>query len=404
MRFDGNVFWKQRLAVASKEFFKYTRYIFNGHFLLVLIFLLGAIAYYYQDWVKTLEPDFPATVLMAVVLSLVITYSPIYTFLMEADGVFLLPLEKRMKPYFEKALKLSFVLQIYGLALGLAVFMPMYAQVAGATLKTFILFFIVMAILKWINLLIRWRIQYFGEPSIHRMDSIVRYFVNGVFLYFMFNKANVLFLIPVVLILCGLYLSYVIQTKNKGLKWEFLISQDEKRLMAFYRLANLFTDVPKLKDRIKERKWLNWFISFISYRHENSYMYLFVQTFFRSGDYFGLFIRLTVIGMIGLGFFTYGYGQLLFAILFLYLTGFQLLPIFKHHDNKLWLAIYPLEGKLKWNSFRKLLTVLLIVQTLLFSIPFFLKGEWTISTLFIAIGFLFSIFFSFVYAKRKVQP
>lgn len=403
MRFDGNVFWKQRFAILSKEIVKYTRYIFNGHFVIALIFLLGALAYYYQEWVKTLNPDFPAAILMAAVLSLIVTYSPIYTFLMEADCVFLIPLENEMKPYFEKAIKMSFTLQLYGLAIGLAIFMPMYAQVKGGNFKSFLIFLIVMSALKWINLLIRWRVQFFVDTNIHRIDSVVRYFVNGVFLYLMFNQASILFLIPVALILCVLYFYYLMQTKNKGLKWEFLILQDERRLMSFYRLANLFTDVPKLKDRIKERKWLNWIISSISYKHENSYMYLFVHTFIRSGDYFGLFIRLTAIGIIGLAFFTYGYGDLVFAILFLYLTGFQLLPLWKHHENKLWLAIYPVEENLKWDSFKKLLSVILIVQTLFFAIPFFMKEEWTIACLFIASGVVFSILFSFVYAKRKVH-
>ena len=42
-----------------------------------------------------------------------------------------------------------------------------------------------------------------------------------------------------------------------GLKWDLLIAQEEKRMASFYRLANLFTDVPKLKDTVKRRKWLD---------------------------------------------------------------------------------------------------------------------------------------------------
>ena len=52
----------------------------------------------------------------------------------------------------------------------------------------------------------------------------------------------------------GLYVYYKQQTKEKGLKWEFLIEQDESRMTSFYRLANLFTDVPKLKNQVKTEK------------------------------------------------------------------------------------------------------------------------------------------------------
>ena len=106
-------------------------------------------------------------------------------------------------------------------------------------------------------------------------------------------------------ILLGLYLYYKQQTKEKGLKWEYLIDQDERRMTSFYRLANLFTDVPKLKNRVKRRKWLDSLLVRIPFRQDQSFPFLFTRTFLRSGDYWGLFVRLTLIGAGAIYFLTF---------------------------------------------------------------------------------------------------
>ncbi|MDZ5470213.1 ABC transporter permease [Bacillus sp. 31A1R] len=401
--FDANKLWKERLGTASKELGKYFRYIFNGHIVIVLVFLLGTVAFYYQEWVKTLTPEFPAAILMALFLAVLLTYSPIYSFLKEADKIFLLPLENRLEPYFKSSIILSFFIQVYFLVLGLGVFMPIYAQVNNGDFGSFFMFLLSLCAVKFINILIKWRVQYYVEVNVHLVDSLIRYCLNGVFLFLLFSNAGYLFLGLIFVIYLCLYLYYRSQTMLKGLKWEFLIEQEERRMMSFYRLANLFTDVPKLKDRVKRRKWLDFISASIPYKQDQTFLHLFVNTFIRGGDYLGLFVRLTVIGGLGLYLVTFGYGQILFVILFLYLTGFQLLPLWNHHQNKLWIQLYPVKDKIKGQSFQKLMVRLLGAQVILLSIPLFLKGEWVIAGLSIIAGMLFSFFFVFVYSKNKLQ-
>lgn len=401
--FDEKVLWKQRFGRTSKELSKYLRYIFNGHIVIVLVFLLGTAAFYYQEWISTLSQSFPVSTIMAALIGLVLTYTPIYTFLMEADRIFLIPLEERLGGYFQRSMVVSFVVQLYLLIMGLAVLMPLYAHVHNGSYSKFLPFLLIVAIVKILNLMIRWRVQYYVDINIHKIDSVVRYFVNGVFLYLLFAQANILFFIPVVLIYIVLYGVYYSQTKQRGLKWEFLIEQEERRMMSFYRLANMFTDVPKLRDQVKRRKWLDWISSFLKYRTDGVYTHLFVHTFIRGGDFLGLFIRLTVIGMLALYFITFGNGQILFVLLFLFLTGFQLLPLWNHHQNKIWLNLYPVREELKGESFQKVLVVLLFIQSFLLSIPLFLKAEWFIGLVSIAAGFVFSYIFVFVYNRNKLK-
>jgi ABC-2 type transport system permease protein len=188
-----------------------------------------------------------------------------------------------------------------------------------------------------------------------------------------------------------------------GLKWEQLIEGEEKRMANFYRLANLFTDVPKVKDTVKRRKYLDFFISKIPFLQERTYLYLFGRTFLRSSDYLGLFVRLTIIGALAIYFISFGIGQLVLALLFLYLTGFQLLPLWNHHQNKLWIDLYPVSQQDKTNSFHFLLMIILVLQSLIFALFILIKGVWLDSLLVVGVGLVFSYLFVYVYSKIRLK-
>jgi ABC-2 type transport system permease protein len=350
-----------------------------------------------------LSADFPAAWLMALILALVLAYSPIQTFLTEADKIFLLPLETKLSIYFKRSIWFSTALQSYVLLLVLAVLMPLHVKINDADFKSFFGLLLLLVFVKWLNIMIRWKVQYNIEASLKMIDSIVRFSINAVLLYFVFSGANLIFQAVPAMILVLLYVYYQSQTKEKGLKWEQLIEDEERRMNAFYRVANLFTDVPKLRDRIKRRIWLDWLINFIPYRQDLSYSHLYLRTFFRSGDYFGLLIRLTAIGGAALYFFTYGPGQIVMALLFIYLTGFQLLPLWNHHGNKLWVSLYPVVEKDKKRSFTTLFVIILGFQSVVFSAIVLVKGEYMLSALLLAIGLAFSWFFVYFYSQRRLK-
>lgn len=400
--FDEKKLWQDRFGRSSRELGKYLKYILNGHFVIVLVFLIGTAAYYYQEWVKNLSPDFPAAPIMAIPLAILLTYSPIYTFLLEADRVYLLPLETKLKGYFTRSLIVSFVVQIYLLLMGLGIFMPIYARVNNGNFHAFFYFLLAMTIVKVLNLLIRWRIQYHVESRVHATDSVVRYFINVIFLYFLFSNANLIFLVIVILILVILNLYFQKATASKGLKWELLISLEERRMESFYRLANLFTDVPKLKDRVKRRRWLDPLYELLQYGQNQTYAQLFTRTFIRSGDYLGLFFRLTFICYLFLYFVSNEYGQIITAILFLYLTGFQLLPLWNHYQNKLWIELYPVKDGQRQSTFLKLLTNVLNLQTFFLSLAPFIQGRIGTGVAVLATGFLFTYGFVYLYCRNKI--
>jgi ABC-2 type transport system permease protein len=401
--FDVKKLWKERFNRRMKELSRYLRYILNGHIMIVMVFLLGSAAFYYQQWLTSVSEQFPAAIIMAFTLAFILTYTPIYTFLTEADRIFLLPLEKKLQGFFKRAITVSFLLHAYLIIMGLAVFMPMYARVNDGNFQAFLPFLLAVLVIKVLNLLIRWKVQYYVEKSVHLFDTLIRYAVNAVFLFFLFSNEGLLFLFPEIVLLLLLYVYYSRNTKEKGLKWETLIEQEEKRMTSFYRLANLFTDVPHLRDRVKRRSWLDWLFSRLAFAQKNTFSHLFIRTFLRAGDYFGLFVRLTIIGAAGIYFLSFGYGQILLVLLFMYLTGFQLMPLWNHHQNKLWVQLYPLNEGLKEQSFKSLVSRILYLQALLLSLAVLANGDGITAIISLIAGIGFAYLFTQFYVQKKLN-
>lgn len=401
--FDDKKLWRDRSSNRVKELGRYLRYIFNGHLVIVLLFLIGTAAFYYQKWLVTLPANFPAEAILAVILGLFLTYSPVYNFLLEADKVFLITVEEQLKSYFFRCGTVSLVLQGYVILIVLAALMPMYAHVNDHGFGLFLPIFLILLVGKLWNIAVKWRMLYFVQMSVQRWDMVVRFFINIIFTYLLLKQAHFFILLAIGLVMLFYFRFFSIRTRNMGLKWDILIDQEEKRMASFYRLANMFTDVPKVKDTVKRRKYLDFFISRMKFSQEETYMYLFSRAFLRSSDYLGLFVRLTVIGSLAIYFITFGIGQILLSLLFLYLTGFQLLPLLRHYQNKLWIDLYPVSEKYKQAAFHSLLMVILSIQAIVFALLILLKGEVGAGLLGLLAGLLFNWLFVYVYSKNRVK-
>ncbi|MCK1992922.1 ABC transporter permease [Peribacillus muralis] len=394
--------WKERYLGYINETQKYLRYIFNGHLVFVMVLVLGGLAYYYSDWVKTLDGDFPAEWIMAVVLSLLVTRSPINTFLKEPDTVFLLPLETKLKSYFNNSLLLSWVMQGFILLVVLIAFIPMYMKVTDAGGRDFGMILAVLLILKFVNLIMRWNVLKYQDPSVSHWDSLIRFILNGVMLYFICSGANILFAIITLLILIGLCLYYRSAATDFVLKWERLVELENKRMNAFYQIANMFTDVPHLKGKVARRKWMDWLLSFIPYGEKSTYTFLYARTLLRSNDYVGLCLRLTIIGSVILSAFTNMWAHLIVTFLFLFMTALQLLPVWKIHEWKVWVSLYPLTAKMRESAVIKLISYFLFFEDFVFCTVLLVKGEWMSALATLALGLVFLTGFK-VYATKKIK-
>ncbi|GIN98472.1 ABC transporter permease [Siminovitchia terrae] len=398
-----NELWPERLQEFIKEMRRYFKYMFNDHMRFVLIFGGGAAIYYYSQWVKQLTPEFPISLVMSLILAFFLTISPIITLLKEGDMVFLLPLEKELSDYFRKGMRLSFTIQAYLLLLVLAALMPMYFKATGAGLVSFLYLFGLLLLLKYWNLRLHWDTMKTTEQGTQIADPLIRFILNASALYLIIEKASWWFILAVLLIMVAFALFIRASVKNKLLKWELLIEKEQGRMQMFYRMANMFTDVPHLKSKVWRRKWLDPVFRLIPFGDKNTFRYLYSRTLVRTSEYSGLIVRLTLIAAVILFFVNNLYVAVGVSLLFLYLTGFQLLPIFKRHDTKVWIHLYPVQPIYKKVDFYRLLIQVLVIQGLVFGGVTALGGSFVNAGLVLMVSLLFAFIFGKRYAPGRIR-
>ncbi|MGX5455444.1 ABC transporter permease EcsB [Bacillus cereus] len=399
---NSTALWKERFRQFLKEVRTYSKYVFNDHLKFIFVFIIGAGAYYYQQWLQTLTTSFPTALVMAVLVGLVLTAGSIQTLLKEADLVYLLPVEEKLKPYFTKAFLFTFMIQLYIIAIVAAALAPLYFQQMKQTGAGYIWIVLAFVIVKAWNLFVAWEKSFLTDQNIQRADWFIRFILNGLFVYFLVERTSVLFIGGIVLLMV-LYLAIMHQmVKGKPLNWEYLISEEGKKMMLLYRIANMFVDVPALKERVSRRKWLDFILSMIG--EKRTYLYLYTRTFLRSGNYFGLYVRLLALGGVILYFIPFLYGRFIVSLIFLYLIGYQLLTLWKHHRMKIWLDLYPVGGEEKKKDFLTLLNAILITGSVIFTIIFALATkDFMMTGILLIVSILFSIGFVYQYGAKRIE-
>ncbi|HDR7794246.1 TPA: ABC transporter permease EcsB [Bacillus luti] len=399
---NSTALWKERFRHFLKEVRTYSKYVFNDHLKFIFVFIIGAGAYYYQQWLQTLTPSFPTALVMAVLIGLVLTAGSIQTLLKEADLVYLLPVEEKLKPYFTKAFLFTFMIQLYIIAIVAAALAPLYFQQMKQTGATYIWIVLALVIVKAWNLFVAWEKSFLTDQNIQRADWFIRFILNGLFVYFLVERSSVLFIGGTVLLM-ALYLAVMHQmVKGKPLNWEYLISEEGKKMMLLYRIANMFVDVPALKERVSRKKWLDFVLSIIG--EKRTYLYLYTRTFLRSGNYFGLYVRLLALGGVILYFIPFLYGRFIVSLIFLYLIGYQLLTLWKHHRMKIWLDLYPVRGEEKKKDFLTLLSAILISGSIIFTIIFaFATKDFIMAGILLVVSIVFSIGFVYQYGAKRIE-
>ena len=399
---NSTALWKERFRHFLKEVRTYSKYVFNDHLKFIFVFIIGAGAYYYQQWLQTLTSSFPTALVMAVLIGLVLTAGSIQTLLKEADLVYLLPVEEKLKPYFTKAFLFTFMIQLYIIAIVAAVLAPLYFQQMKQTGAGYIWIVLAFVIVKAWNLFVAWEKSFLTDQNIQRADWFIRFILNGLFVYFLVERTSVLVIGGIVLLMV-LYLAIMHQmVKGKPLNWEYLISEEGKKMMLLYRIANMFVDVPALKERVSRRKWLDFILSIIG--EKRTYLYLYTRTFLRSGNYFGLYVRLLALGGVILYFIPFLYGRFIVSFIFLYLIGYQLLTLWKHHRMKIWLDLYPVKVDEKKKDFLTLLNAILIIGSVIFTVIFALATkDFMMTGILLIVSILFSIGFVYQYGAKRIE-
>lgn len=394
-----NNLWKKRLNLYLKRMIKYYRYVFNDHFVIALLFLLGGISYTYSNFIKSLNVDlsYPwAKPVVIIALLVMLQFGKVGTLIDEPDKVFLLPQEKGMREYLMKAQKRAWVSNSVIQIVVWIVLLPFIYYGVHLNLVESIILLLSQVALKvaQVNLFF---IRAFEAKYQAGKYSLILNYVVPLIVYTLGLYASIYFALGITV---GLILYLKSLPKNKIIQWNYLIDVEKLRLMRKYSFFNLFTDVPQVKKKAKRRKYLDWLIP----KFKNVYGYLFIRAIIRNGEYSGLYVRLTVIEFIVLLFIPKFWLSLVIGMLFIYLIGFQMLPLYKYFDDNVFVHLYPLETNSKGKEFKSILLALLIINAFISAIAVYIAiPNLLLSGAFLALVLVESILFVYGYANLRLE-
>jgi len=289
--------WSSRFMHYIGEVQKYMQFIFTGHIAIVLVFLIGAGGYQYSEWLKVVQTDFPAEVLIAVIIGILLAFSRPTTLLREPDQVYLLPLESKMFLYFSKALAWTFWSQVWIVAIVYIVSIPLLKAVTELTTVEIWTIFLLTIVLKYLSVRGEFSYRYSERGQMVWVDRFIRAVIFAAAIYMGLHAQ---LLLAVIAIVISVVYMIVFSKKSVGepVPYEHFVKLEQNRMMSFYRFANYFTDVPHLHGSIRRRSWMDWLYKFVPYGKENAQKYLVFRTFIRTDDHFYLWVRLTAISAI----------------------------------------------------------------------------------------------------------
>lgn len=359
--------WYRRRAEYWTMSMRYWRLIGKNSgimFVLYLLFIVGSI--YYKKWLDHLPAQFPGGLIIALLVGILVIHTPLRTFTQDPDLVFLLPLEAKLKAYFSKSQQYNFLLQSVMVVALIIVLSPLYMTTVRSTGAPLFVFICLAVILKLLNVISHWHELYFntGQFILKAFRLIASFLTLYVFL-----SGHILAGFGVLLLfMAGIHLIYYRPAKDHLLDWDRLVELDKKQLRKLFRFANLFTDVPALKDRVHQRQWLSKAVNVIPIRQENLYTRYFALTFIRASDYFGLWFRLSVVGIVLMIGYHTGYATYIIAAATVYLTGLQIMPLWQHSAPAATFHLYPVPYHLKKKGFLNVMSAVLLGQAGILSI------------------------------------
>ena len=327
---------------------KYSRYVLNDHFVLVLLVLLGFLSLQYRQLLENVpQPVWPVYLLLLAVSTLLFLSGSTATYLEEPDQHFLLTKEGEILKLIQQAIRRQ--LMVWGLVqiLGQLLFLPLYLKLG-------------------------WPVWGFG-------------------LYLLVLTAGKYSLIQA---------KWAPYTKEGSFRWGPAIDRERKRQQIIMQFFALFTKVKGITSSVKRRSYLDGWLRLVAKRSEKTWDYLYLRAFLRSGDFWGLSLRLLGLSLLVLLTIDLAWLATGLVLLFNYLLLFQLLALYRVYEYQYLNRLYPLDQVVKIKGFQRVLRGILYgILGLQSILAFFLLEE----KMYLGILILGSFILNHFYLARKAK-
>ncbi|WEV40951.1 ABC transporter permease [Lactobacillus sp. ESL0681] len=389
----------KRLQKNFRKSLKYLTLVFNDFFVLALIFLFGALMFWYAQSMKTMPQGlWFYRPLVGAILWLPLLMGNLVTLIDRADLQFLLPQDEQMLEYLKPMVYYSLLLPIFMTLVIAGILFP-FATIK-AEISPLIYGASLLAVLaaKVLQLQLSQRNLYFGKKlNLTWLNlAFLLIFVIGMWL-------PISMVVVTILLLAAVVLLHAKPTATKLFDWQYAVNQENKRKNRVYAAFSMFTDVKEKRVSIKRRKYLDFLLP-KSLSKENPNKFLYRRSLLRNPENLNLLVRMTMFAVLISWLVQETSWALGLACLVIFLTVYQLLPMAEEFDDNLMYRVYPIDRGKRGQDLIAVLTFGLLLQWLIVSL-FWLLILPINGQLWAAIGILlvFSLCITRIYLPYKIK-
>jgi len=322
-----------------------------------------------------------------------------------ADLVFLLPMESKFTDWFRSALNHSLLLPSAMIILLIAASYPLLMAMVGYSIFELIVLAVILICFKTAHLntiLESWRYTSDRVIKIHKAILYLAVFITLLLASFV---TPYLCLGVALLYLIAIHFTGIrpFSDGKKGWHWDKIVAVEQDRQQQIKRGLALFVNMPQDAVSSKRRKYLDGFIKGIN-RGDNPYAYLYSRAFWRASDYFPLWGRMTLVGILYLVFVTNSHWLNLVVILLIqYFSHFQILPMAKKINQHVLLQVYPMDQSSQVTGFKQMMAQPICTQIVLFAVTSLLTHDWIFAGAVLLSTIILGLFFLYLYLPRFIR-
>lgn len=347
---------QSRLRRNTQQSLRYLRLVFNDFFVLALVFIAGAVMFWYAQALKSMPVGrWYYRPLLIAILWLPFLTGHLVTLFEEADWQFLLTTDERLQSYFKPMLAYSMIMPTVLIVLIAVVLAPLALAKASLPAWHYLLLVCALGFLKYLQLSFDAAGLYFNRKL---SAWATRLLILLVIANFCYN-----FWLGLVLTVALGFLNYYLP-KGGHFDWQRAVSSEQARKTRVYTGFAMFTDVSELKPAIRRRKGLDFLLG----NSKNGLVYLYQRTLLRNPDYLNLLVRMTVFAVLVSWLLADWRWAAGLSALLVFLTAYQLLALGHSFDYNLAFRVSPLSLLPKSKPQAQVMGAALLIQSLVIAL------------------------------------
>ena len=411
---DLNILWHKRLRLWVKELGKYGRLIFNDHFSIVLVALLGFGSFFYREQLVRLQQMDQAIVKLPVVAVVVFVLTATFhigrpiLLTKNPDKSYLFAQGEKWQSYWLKGVGLGMILPTILLTMMILLLAPFIVLATSWEYHQIVLLIVQVILLKMISLLYTY-LNIFDLAFNWRRFPF-KWSVPVVLAYsFIVSAPFHIYLLSVLIM--GSFIWMGFQWHKRSLhvmRFNDVLEQETLRESTFYKWVSIFADVPRLQPSIKRRAFLDKSVAWLSKQMPNRYSFLYLRVLFRNNAYSGIWLRIMIfiavmILLMNQIYLAVGLGGIGYI-----LTIVQLVPIIHLYDNHPFQRLYPEQNIQHAIAFQKPILWIFTLQTSVYIVALLASLGLTTKVLLILVIWLVvaaAIVYAYVpwWAKQHIK-